>query len=164
MKSVLAGVKATFYFGFIGGSHLALVALPAVGGFLDFRLVFDESFTAVLCDSALNSTWSTFQETTTYELDSYFKSIIDNLDQTPRDKVPLRKCYQLAPDRFDAADDAEVLRRRNLAREGWVKLFFGYVVGSLLWKLIFRLIFGSGEEGGEGGNPMAPVNDTFVSW
>lgn len=124
LKSVLEAAKIISYLGLVGGPYLALVVVPALGGFLDIRLVFDEGFTATFCNSALNSTWASFQETTSYELETYFKGVIDNLDQTPRDKVPLRKCYQFTLDRFDAADDAEVIRRRDLAREGWVKLFF----------------------------------------
>ena len=164
LKSVLEAAKIISYLGLVGGPYLALVVVPALGGFLDIRLVFDEGFTATFCNSALNSTWASFQETTSYELETYFKGVIDNLDQTPRDKVPLRKCYQFTLDRFDAADDAEVIRRRDLAREGWVKLFFCYVAGGLLWKLIFRFIFGLGDDGSDDGNPMAPINDTFVSW
>ena len=89
-----------------------------MGGFLDVRLGFDENFTVVLCESSLNSSVSAFQDTVSYELDRYFKPIIDNLDQTPYDKVPLRKCHQLTVDRFDALDDADVIKRRDLAREG----------------------------------------------
>lgn len=118
LKTILGGAKTAVYFGIVGGSHLASVAVPALGGFLDIRLIFDENFIAVFYDSALNSTWSAFQENTLYELDSYFKAVINNLDQTPGDKVPLRKWQQFAPDRFDALDDADVIRRRDLAREG----------------------------------------------
>jgi len=124
LKIILGASKTCLYFIVAGGSNLALVAVPALGGFLDIRLGFDENFTAVLCDSALNTSWSAFQDTVSYELDSYFKAITDNLDQTPSDKVPLRKCYQISPDKFDALDEADVIRRRDLAREGWVKLFF----------------------------------------
>jgi hypothetical protein len=86
------------------------------------------------------------------------------LDQTPSDQVPLRKWDQTTHDRFDAVSDGDVISRRNLAREGWVKFFFCAVVGDLLWKLIWRLIFDSGgEDGGNDGGP-GPQNDTFVKW
>jgi len=91
LKSILCLAKTGVCLGFLGGSHAALVFLPALGGFLDIHLVIDEAFAVSAYNSVLNSTWSSFQESTVHELDSYFKAVINNLDQTPPDRVPLRK-------------------------------------------------------------------------
>lgn len=82
------------------------------------------------------------------------------MDQTPYDKVPLRKCDQLVLDKFDAASEEEVIRRRNLAREGWVYAFFSYVVSRLLWRLVMRLIFGGGDDDDA---PGGTTNDRTIS-
>ena len=118
LKSILAVAKVGVYYGFMGGSYASLLLASASVGAFNIHLVFDEGFTAVMCDSILNSTWYSFQESTLYELDNYFKSLVDSLDQTPGDQVPQRKCYQFVPDRFDALNDEDVIKRRNLAREG----------------------------------------------
>ncbi len=164
LKSILAAAKVSVYVGLVGGSYVVPVIATALIGCLDVHLVVSDGSVTILGDSVASSVNSPFRDKIICGVDSYIKSVIDGLDQTPSDQVPLRKWDQTTHDRFDAVSDGDVISRRNLAREGWVKFFFCAVVGDLLWKLIWRLIFDSGgEDGGNDGGP-GPQNDTFVKW